>query len=169
MSEKMREIRIEKVTLNIGVGEPGERLEKAREVLKRISGRTPVLTTAKKKIPTWKIRPGLPIGVKVTIRGDDAYTLLQNLFKAVDNKVKASSFTGNTFSFGISEYIYIPGMKYDPELGILGLDVCVTLERPGYRVKRRSLRKAKIGKKHQIKKEEAIQFIKEKFGVEVVE
>ncbi len=170
----MREIRIEKVTLNIGVGEPGERLEKAEEVLRRVLKlvgieQKPVRTKAKKRVQRWGIRPGLPIGVKVTVRGKKAEELLKVLLEAVDRKIPARSFDehGN-FSFGIHEYIEIPGMKYDPEIGIYGMDVCVTLERPGYRVKRRKRKKARVGKEHLITKDEAIQFVKETFGVEVV-
>ena len=59
-------------------------------------------------------------------------------------------------------------MKYDPEIGMLGFDVAITLERPGYRVKRRKVKKSKIGKKHKISKEEVIKWLKEEFGVNVV-
>ena len=170
----MRKIRIEKVTINIGVGEPGEKLEKAEEVVRRILklvgiDQKPVRTKAKVRVQRWGIRPGLPIGVKVTVRGKKAYELLNLLFDAIERKIKASSFDpyGN-FSFGIREYIDIPGMKYDPAIGIYGMDVTVTLERPGYRVKRRKRKRSKVGKKHLITKDEAIEFVKETFGVEVV-
>ena len=170
----MKKIRIEKVTLNIGVGEPGERLEKALEVLKRILAlaginQKPVKTKAKVRVQRWGIRPGLEIGAKVTVRGEKAVKLLNLLLDAVDRKIPERSFDerGN-FSFGIREYIDIPGMKYDPNIGIYGLDVCVTLERPGYRVKRRKRRRSRVGKTHLITREEAIQYVKEAFGVEVV-
>ncbi len=170
----MRTIRVEKVTLNIGVGEPGERLEKAEEVLKRILSlvnydKKPVRTKAKKRVQRWGIRPGLPIGVKVTVRGEKAEELLKLLLSAVNNKLRERNFdnTGN-FSFGIEEYIQIPGMKYDPKIGIFGMDVSVTLERPGYRVKRRKRLPSRIGKHHLITRDEAIQFVKETYGVEVV-
>ncbi|NPA86838.1 MAG: 50S ribosomal protein L5 [Candidatus Diapherotrites archaeon] len=170
----MRAIRVEKVTLNIGVGEPGERLEKAEEVIRRVLAlagieQKPVRTKAKVRVQRWGIRPGLPIGVKVTVRGKKAYELLKLLFKAVENKISSRSFDplGN-FSFGIREYIDIPGMKYDPAIGIYGMDVTVTLERPGYRVKRRKRKRSKVGKRHLITKDEAIDFVKETFGVEVV-
>ncbi len=165
----MRRIRIEKVVVNIGVGEPGERVEKAEILLNRLTGAKVVRTVAKKKIPKWGIRPGLQIGVKVTLRGEAAERFLRKALEAVDNKISASSFdeSGN-FSFGINEYINIPGVKYDPKIGIFGMDVSVVLERPGYRVKRRKVRRAKVGKTHRITKDDAISFVKEKFGVEVV-
>ncbi len=165
----MRQIRIEKVTINIGVGEPGERLEKAAEVLRRLTGKKPVYTKAKKKVPRWGIRPGLNIGVKVTLRGKEAEDFLRRAFEAVGNKIPASSFDENgNFSFGVREYIDFPGMKYDPSIGVFGMDICVTLERPGYRVKRRKVRRSPVGKRHRITREEAIEFVKEHFGVEVV-
>ncbi len=165
----MRRIRIEKVVVNIGVGEPGERVEKAEILLNRLTGAKVVRTVAKKKIPKWGIRPGLQIGVKVTLRGEAAEHFLRKALEAVDNRISASSFdeSGN-FSFGINEYINIPGVKYDPKIGIFGMDVSVVLERPGYRVKRRKVRRAKVGKTHRITKDDAISFVKEKFGVEVV-
>ncbi len=163
----MREIRIEKVTVNIGVGESGERLEKAYKLLERLTGRKPVKTKAKVKVPKWGIRPGLPIGVKVTLRGDAALRFLKRVLEAKDNKIPARSFDerGN-FSIGVHEYIEL-GEKYDPEIGIFGMDVTVTLERPGYRVKRRKNR-GRVGKRHLITKEEAINWAKEFLGVEVV-
>jgi large subunit ribosomal protein L5 len=165
----MRRLRIEKVVINIGVGEPGERLEKAETLLKRITGANVVRTVAKKKIPKWGIRPGLQIGVKTTLRGEKAEEFLKKAFEAVENKISASSFDeqGN-FCFGIHEYINLPGVKYDPKIGIFGMDVCVSIERPGFRVKRRKVRRAKVGKAHLVTKDEAIQFVKDKFGVEVI-
>jgi large subunit ribosomal protein L5 len=166
----MRRIRIAKVVINIGVGEPGERLEKAEELLRRLTGVEKVVRTrAKKRIPKWGIRPGLPIGVKVTLRGQKAEEVLNRLLDAVERKIPESSFddSGN-FAFGIHEYIDIPGMKYDPKIGVFGMDVIVNLERPGYRVARRKYRRAKVGKAHRITKDEAIQFAKEHLGVEVI-
>lgn len=171
----MRRVRLEKVVVNVGVGEPGERLEKAEEMLARVvktvagADVKPVRTVAKKKIPKWGIRPGLAIGVKVTLRGEVAEKFLRAAFDAVGNKIRRQSFDGQgNFSFGIREYIDLPGVKYDPSIGIFGMDVCVSLERPGYRVKRRKVRRAKVGKNHLITVDEAVAFVKENFGVEVV-
>ena len=105
----MREPRIEKVTINIGVGESGEKLEKAAALLEKLTGRKPVKTKTMKRIPAFGIRPKMFIGVKVTLRGREAEEFLKKAFEAVGNRIKASSFDplGN-FSFGIKEYIDIP-------------------------------------------------------------
>ncbi len=164
----MRQIRIEKVTLNIGVKQPQD-AEKAYKLLEMITNRKPVYTIATKRARTFKVRRGLPIGAKVTLRNKEAEEILKRLLAAKDYKLKASNFDefGN-FGFGIEEYLDIPGMKYDPSIGVMGLDVFVNLERPGYRVKRRKYHRSKIGKNHLITKEEGINFIKEKFGVEII-
>src|SRR3989344_3518087 len=166
---KMREIKIEKITLNMGVGSPGDKLNKAKRLLENISSSKPVETKTMKRIPTWGLRPKLAIGCKVTVRGKKAEELLGRLLKTVDNKLKESNFDdfGN-FSFGIKEYIDIPGVEYNPEYGLIGLEAAVTLERPGYRIKKR-LRKSRIPLRHKISKQEAMNFLREKFNVSVLE
>lgn len=163
---KMEEIRIEKLTLNIGVGAPGEKLDKAIQLLTHISGSKPVETTTKKRIPNWSLRPKLKIACKVTLRKKKAYALLAKLLKSRGNNLKLSNFdeTGN-LSFGIPEYIDIPGLDYKPEIGMYGLDVAVTLSRPGFRIKERSRFRKKLPTKVKIRKEEAVDFIKKEFGV----
>ncbi len=165
----MKEIRVEKVTLNIGTGEPGGKLDKAIKLLGSITGEKPIATKARSRIPTWGIRPGLLIGCKVTLRKKKAELLLKRLITAVSGKISERKFdvSGN-LSFGIKEYIDIPDAKYDPSIGIIGLDAAVTLSRPGYRIKERMLKKARIGRKHVITKQDAMKFMQEKFNVEVV-
>lgn len=169
MNEKMKQIGVEKITLNIGVGTTGDKLEKATKLLTTITGEKPVTTKAKKRIPTLGVRPGLPIGCKVTLRGKKAEEVLIRLLKANKNTIKSSKFdnSGN-LSFGIVEYIDIPEVEYDISIGIIGLEVAITLERPGFRIKRRTIKAKTIPKKHRITKEEAIEFMKNKFGVKVV-
>ncbi|MCL5009376.1 MAG: 50S ribosomal protein L5 [Candidatus Parvarchaeota archaeon] len=167
MENKMREIIIAKVTINVGVGEPGPKLEKISKLIEQISGAKTVRTTTKRRIPEWNLRPGLEIGVKTTVRGKRAEDLLKNLLAGVDNKIRESSFdnSGN-FSFGVSEYVHIPGAKYDYTVGIIGLSVAVTLERRGFSIAKRRI-PAQIGSKHRISKEEAIAFIKNKYNVDI--
>ncbi len=163
----MKELRIDKVTLNIGAGKNEDMLKKGLKLLQKIVPLTPVKTVTKKRIPTWSLRPGLEIGAKVTVR-KDADRLLKRLLAAKEFKLSAQNFDNHgNFAFGIPEYIDIGELEYDPELKIMGLEVAVTLERRGYRVKRRAVKSAKVGKNHQITKDEAILFVREKLGVEV--
>lgn len=164
----MKDIKIEKVTLNIGVGEPGDRLDKAMKLLKNLTGVKPVQTRAKKRIPTWSIRPGLAIAAKVTLRDDKAKTILKQFLGAVNNELNKKCFDNEgNFAFGIKEYLDIPDAKYDAEIGIIGLEVAVTLMRPGFRVKRRRIRKGVIPARHRINQEEAIEFMKKEFNVTI--
>ena len=163
----MKQIKVAKLTLNIGVGGDGK-MDRTIALLERISGGKPRKTTSTKRIPSWGVRPNLPIACMVTVRGKKAEELLSDLFEGIDKKISKRKFDkqGN-FSFGIPEYINLPRMEYDVELGIIGLEVAVTLERPGFRISRKSLFKGKVGKSHRIVPEEAIEFIKTKYGVEV--
>ncbi len=164
----MREILVDKVTLNMGVGEAGDALKKATTIMERVSGSRPVHTLCRIKQPGWGIREGLPIGVKVTLRGKKAEGFLGGAFAAKDNSISKKNFDRNgNFGFGIKEYIDLPKVRYDPQLGIPGLDVLVTLKRRGYRVKSRKRAKAAVGKAHSISTGEAILFIRQKYGVEV--
>ena len=165
-----REVRIEKVTLNIGVGGPGDKLEKAGKLLNVISGSKIIQTRSgpTTRIPTWGVRPNLPLACKVTVRGKKAEELLKRLLQAVENRLSSKKFDkfGN-FSFGIPEYIDIPDVPYDPSIGVIGLEAAVTLQRPGFRVKRKSVHATKIGARHAIKKEEAMEYLKTKFNLTI--
>jgi len=164
----MRELVIKKVVINIGVGESGERLNKAEKLLKILTKGKPVRTTSKKRVPAWNIKKNEPIGVKVTIR-KNVDEILKRLLAANDFKVRASCFDdfGN-FSFGIKEYIDIPGIKYNPDIGDFGMNVCVPIERRGYRVMRRRIKRSAISKNHKVSKEDAIKFMKEKFNLQII-
>lgn len=161
--------RIDKVVVNISVGKSGEPLEKASKVLKDLTGQTPCKRKAKKTIRDFGIRRGEPIACLVTLRKQRAIEFLKKVSAAVDNKLSKSCFDkyGN-FSFGVKEHIEIPGVKYDPEIGIFGMDVCVSLSRPGYRVKSRQRAKAKIGSKHILTPEEAMVFVKDTLALEMI-
>ena len=165
----MREILIEKVTVNIGVGSPGDRLENAKGLLNKLSGgKKPIETTAKRRDPVFKLRKGLPIGAKVTLRGKDAKEFLDKALTAKRKLLKERNFDkGGNFAFGIHEYIDFPGAKYDPSIGMFGFDICVTLTRRGKRVGIRRLSPTRVGKSHKITSAEAIDFTKEKFDIKV--
>jgi len=160
--------RIEKVTVNISVGKSGVPLENATKILETLTGQRPCRRKAKKTIRDFGIRKGEPIACLVTLRGEKAKSFLERAFKAIDNKLSESRFDSHgNFSFGIKEHIEIPGTKYVPELGIYGMDISVTLNRPGHRVKQRHHAKSKIGPKHLLTRQEAMSFVKENFGLEI--
>ena len=164
----MLQPRIGKVVVNICVGTSGEPLERAMKVLEELTGQKPCVRRAKKTIKPFGIRKGEPIACVVTLRGERAVEFLDKALEAVGRRLKASSFDeyGN-FSFGIREHTDIPGTKYDPKVGIFGMDVCVSVERPGYRIMRRKRCRAKVPRKHRVSREEAIRFIEERFNVKV--
>ncbi|UCE28792.1 MAG: 50S ribosomal protein L5 [Candidatus Bathyarchaeota archaeon] len=167
--DPMLRSKIEKVAVNISVGKSGEPLEKASKVLEQLTEQTPCKRKAKKTIRDFGIRKGEPIACLVSLRKEKARNFLKKAFQTVDNKLSKSSFDrhGN-FSFGIKEHIEIPGTRYVPELGIHGMDVSVTVGRLGYRVKRRRRARSKVRRNHLLTLEEAILFIKDEFGVDVV-
>ncbi len=154
--------------MNIGAGKDQTRLEKGLVLLNAVANATPIKTVTSKRIQEWGLRPGLPIGCKLTLRKEKAIKILSRLLEAVDNRLREKQFDNNgNVAFGIHEYIEIPGVKYDPKIGIMGLEVCVTLERPGYRIKRRRLLPRKIPTRHRISKQEAIIFMANKFNTKV--
>lgn len=169
MSQNMREIMIEKVTVNIGVGAPGDKLEQAKTLISRLTeDRTPVETHARRRDPVFKLRKGLPIGAKVTLRGESAKTFLEKALTAKRRVLKLSNFDNQgNFAFGVHEYIDFPGAKYDPGIAMFGFDVCVSLARKGRRVALRKMKSAAIGKHHRIMKEEAMDFVKNSFNVKL--
>ena len=164
----MKKISLEKVVLNMGVGKSGDVINIARKALDQISGKKSSSRSAKETQRDWGIRKGEPIGAAVTIRGEDAVALLKRLLEAKGNTVNGKSFDNfGNFSFGIREHIDIPGVKYDPQIGILGLGISITLTRPGYGIRTRSKHKARVGKAHVIKSQEAKDYLAKEFGVTV--
>lgn len=162
----MRKVKLEKVVLN--VGGVGDKLEKGFILIKILSGKKPVKVKAIKRIPTWGVRPGLEVGTKVTLRGQDAEKVLAKLLPAINNTLKTKQIRTNTLSFGIHEYIEIPGVEYIREVGIMGFEVTAVFTRAGKRVERK---KVKQGKAHKIEvtPEEIKQFMITKFNSKVKE
>jgi len=167
--QPMLKPRIEKVVVNISVGKSGEPLEKASAVLKELTNQTPAKRKVKKTIRDFGIRKGESTACIVTLRKQAAIDFLKKVLPVVDNKLSRSSFDkqGN-FAFGIKEHIEIAGVKYDPNIGIFGMDVCVSVNRPGQRVKIRRKKKARIGRQHLLTPDESIAFVKQTLGVEIV-
>jgi len=161
--------RIEKITINIGVGEAGERLKKAETVLQNITKHKPVETLSKTTNKDWSIRKQMPIGCKVTLRRKEADEFLKEALSTRQNKMSDYSFDeqGN-LAFGIPDHTIFKSQKYDPNIGIFGMDICITMEKPGFRVKRRNIARGKIPQKHRVTKEETMEFFSKQFNVEVV-
>jgi len=164
----MKKISLNKIVLNMGIGKSGEPIETGKIALVQITGKKPNKRNAKKSQRDWGVRKGEPIGVAVTVRGNDATELLKKLLVAKEDQINEKAFDNEgNLSFGIKEHIDIPGIKYDPKIGILGLEVSISLARPGFNIKFNKS-KAKVGKNHRITKNDAIKFLTEEFGVKVV-
>lgn len=161
----MRTIKIEKVVLNIGG--TTDYLEKGVKLLKLLTGRTPAKMTSKKRIPTWSVRPGLEVGAVVTLR-KDFDNLLKRLLATIDNTLKKKQVSENNFSFGIKEYIEIPGIEYQRDIGIMGFDVTIVFKRVGRRIGIKKVKRGKVSKRQKISKEEIIKFMEEKFQVNFI-
>ncbi len=165
----MRTLKLEKVIVNMAVGKSGDRLQKSGDVLKELTGGKPSLRKSRDTIREFGIREGENIATIVTLRGAPARDFLQRTLEAIGKKLKASSFDdfGNV-SFGVKEHIDIPGARYDPDLGIFGMDVTAVIARPGYRVARRRRERASIPRNHRVRGEEASEFLKKEFGIQLV-
>lgn len=161
----MREIKLEKVILNIGGVE--DKLEKGVILLEKIAGKKAVKVKATKRIPTWKVRPGLEVGTKVTLRGKEAEAMVRKLLPAIDNTLKEKQIQPNCFSFGIHEYIEIPGVEYIREVGIMGFEVTVVFTRAGKSVEKKKVKRGKA-KRIIITKEEIEKYLETKFNTTIV-
>ncbi|HZA63489.1 MAG TPA: 50S ribosomal protein L5 [Nitrososphaeraceae archaeon] len=164
----MRKISISKVVINIGVGKSGEPIEKAKRALHELTGQQPSVRGARETVRDFGIHKGEPIGAMVTLRREQAIEFLKRIISAKGNALKMSSFDNyGNISVGIHEHIDIPGTKYNPEIGIFGMDVSLSLMRPGYRIAKKR-HSQKIGKAHRITREEAMKFFQQQYGVEIV-
>ena len=161
----MRKIKIEKVVLNCGAVGPD--LEKSKKLLEILAGKGAQKITTAKRIPDFNVRPGLEVGTRITLRGEKALALLKRLLGAIGNTLSEDQIYQNGFAFGIKEYIEIPGIEYQRDIGIRGLNVAVTFIRPGVRVKRKKIKAGKLPKKQHVSSEEIIKFMKENFSTEI--
>jgi large subunit ribosomal protein L5 len=164
----MREPRVEKVVVHMGVGQGGRELANAEEILGEVAGQQPVRTQAQETLGEFDIREGDPIGAKVTLRDESANEFLATALELVEVSQTQFDDTGN-FSFGVEEHTDFPSQEYDPNVGIYGLDVTVNLVRPGYRVSKRDKASRSIPSGHRLDVADAVAFVETEFGVEVTE
>ena len=128
--------KLEKVTLNMGLGEAKENakvLESAVEEISLITGQRPVVTKARKSIANFKVRAGMPVGAKVTLRGDNMYVFIDKLFNIALPRVRdfkgvsKNSFDGRgNYSMGIKEQLIFPEINYDKVETIKGMNIVFT-------------------------------------------
>jgi large subunit ribosomal protein L5 len=163
---KMRDIYIEKVVMSCGA--TGDDLTKSKKLLELIAVNKAQIVTSSKRIPDFGVRPGLEVGTRVTLRGQKAVDLLKRLLGSIDNKLKKKQVSDNHFSFGIEEYIEIPGMEYQREIGIRGLNVSIVFARAGLRVKLKKIKTGKFPKKQYVSKEDIIKFMEDSFKTNFV-
>jgi large subunit ribosomal protein L5 len=169
MSENVMTIpRVSKVTVHMSVGESGKKLSNAEMIMTKITGQKPVRTVAKRTLPGFNIKKNEPIGCKVTLRSDNAEKFLKTALAIMGNAIDESKFDENgNFAFGIEEHTDFPGMEYDPDIGIYGMDVIVAVERPGYRIKHRRIQKQKVPSSQKLNKDDSIAYVSKNYGVEV--
>ncbi|MFC6835197.1 50S ribosomal protein L5 [Halomarina ordinaria] len=163
---EMREPTVEKVVVHMGIGEGGQPLANAEDILEAVTGQESVRTVAKRTVQEFNIREGDPIGAKVTLRGERAAEFLDTALELADIRRRQFDETGN-FSFGVDDHTDFPSQEYNPSIGIYGLDVTVNLVRPGYRVRKRDAVTRQIPSKHRLTVEDAIEFLEAEFDVEV--
>ncbi|OUJ18833.1 Ribosomal protein L5 [Methanonatronarchaeum thermophilum] len=169
-ANKMKKPQIEKVVVNMGIGSGGEELMHAEEIMETLTNQQPIRTHAKKNVPTFGIREGEPVGCKTTLRGKKAIKFLEKALEVKENKIQKKSIDNHgNFSFGINDHTGFKGIEYDPNVGIYGLDITVTMERPGYRVKKRSKSNKPLGPEHVLTPEDTAQFIEKELDTKVVE
>jgi len=161
----MKDIKIEKIVLSMGG--TGENLEKGVKLLKMLTRKKPAKMKSRKRIPALGVRPKLEVGAVVTLR-KEIDDMLRRLLATKDNTLKKKQVSENSFSFGVKEYIEIPGVEYQRDIGILGFDVTITFKRAGKRTKLKKIKRGKIPKRNEIKREEIIKFMEEKFKTNFV-
>merc|ERR1712031_38391 len=163
----MRKVFCDKLIINIGVGESGDRLTKAVRVLQQLSDQTPVENLARYTVRTFGIRRNEKIACHVTVRGEKATDLIERGLKITDYEISAKHFSASgNFGFGVNEHIDL-GLKYDPATGIYGMDFYVVLRRPGFNVAKKKQKRGRTGLAHKITREDAMEWVRQTFNADI--
>ncbi len=163
----MRTVYLDKVVINIGTGSGSEDLaDNARELIKKLTNHDAGYAFSKRRDPELKLRQGQKIGAIVTLRKKDAFDFLKRALDANNNLLGENAISNNSVNFGVKEYIYFTGVKYDPKIGILGMNVNAAFSRKGKRVENRKRRRSRVPKGHRdVRKEEIISYLEKNFSV----
>lgn len=153
----MKAPKLEKVIINFALGHSGPDLERARVLAEKLTNKKPADSIAKESQRAWGVRKGEPIGVHVTLRGNEGLQFLRKVFWAKDDKILVRNFDNlGNLALGIKDHLNLPDVKYDPKIGVFGFGVTANLQRSGYRIKRRRQKQKKIPNRHRISRKEAI-------------
>ncbi len=163
---KMRTIKIEKVIVSAGATGPD--LEKSKKLLELLTGKKAQIIASVKRIPDFNVRPGLEVGARITLRRKDAIEIIKRLLGAINNQLKRKQVADNHLAFGIKEYIEIPGMEYQRDIGIRGFNTDIVFIRAGIRVKRKKIKYGKVPKRQDVSKDEVIKYMEENFHTEFI-
>jgi large subunit ribosomal protein L5 len=172
MSDKnpMQSIHLDKVVVNIGVGQNENLYDNAKALIKKLTNHEARQATSKKRDPELKLRKGQVIGAVATLRKEDAELMLKRSLEANGNVLSKNAIANNSVNLGVKEYIYFTGVKYDPKIGILGLNVNASFARKGKRVELRKRKSSKVGRRHrEIRREEIEGYLESRFKVRPAE
>ncbi len=166
----MRTVYLEKVVINMGVGLNENMVDNAKALIKKLTNHNAGTTVSKRRDPELKLKKGQKIGAVSTIRGKEAFEFLKRALDANNNVLGKNAIANNSLNFGVKEYIYFAGVKYDPKIGIMGLNVNAAFARKGARISNRKRKTSRPSLKHsKITREEISAYLKNNLNITLQE